>query len=436
MVRKNAIMKPMMTLKKFWQVAVVIALGLMLVASGYWIGWDVGQKNPKNITVTGATNLMPDASTTADFSVFWQAWQDINDNYLRNPSTTPQQKMYGAIAGMVGATGDPYTEFFSPADSQQFKQDITGDFGGIGAELGMNASDTLVIVSPLDGTPASKAGLKPEDAILSVNGSSTQAMSVDDAVNIIRGPIGTKVTLSIFRAGWSKPQDFTLTRENIQVPTVKFEMKGDIAHITLAEFTQDADAAFYQALEQALQNHAKGIVLDMRNDPGGYLEVAVDISGYFLKPGSQVVKEVGRTVPTQNFTAQGSGALDTMPMAVLIDGGSASAAEILSGALHDDRNIPLVGAKSFGKGTVQQLFNLSDGSSLKITVAHWVLPSGRILDHDGLQPDYPVAITDQDIKSGNDPQLAKALQIVQDEIDGTPLPPPASASSTASSTAQ
>ena len=218
------------------------------------------------------------------------------------------------------------------------------------------------------------------------------------------------------------------------MPTVTLVMKGDIAYITLNEFTQDADTLFYQSLQKAVNDNAKGIVLDLRDDPGGYLEVAVDISGYFLKPGAQVVQEVGRTVATQNYTASGTGALDTMPMAILINGGSASAAEILSGALNDDRNIPLVGEKSFGKGTVQQLFDLSDGSSLKITVAHWVLPSGRILDYDGLQPNYPVTMTDADIKSGNDVQLTKALQVVQDEIDGTPLPPEATSTAATSTT--
>jgi carboxyl-terminal processing protease len=173
----------------------------------------------------------------------------------------------------------------------------------------------------------------------------------------------------------------------------------------------------------------------LRGDPGGYLQVAVDISGYFLKPGSPVVKEVGRTVPEQDYTASGSGALDTMPMAILIDGGSASAAEILSGALNDDRNIPLVGARSFGKGTVQVLENLPDGSSLKITVAHWVLPSGRILDHDGLLPNYPVAITDAEVTAGKDPQLDEALSIVTDEINGTPLPPSADTSAAAAAAA-
>jgi carboxyl-terminal processing protease len=395
------------------------------VGSGFWIGWDSGQNHPKNIVVVGASNIMvPSSSTasTADFAVFWQAWQEINDNYLRNPSTTAQAKMYGAITGMVGAVGDPYTEFFSPADSQQFQQDITGNFGGIGAELGTNTAGNIVVIAPLPDTPAAKAGLKPEDIIVAVNGSSTESMNVDGVVNIVRGAIGSTVKLTIMRTGWTKTQDFTMTRENIQVPTVKFEMKGDVAHITLTEFTQDADGLFYQALQKAVDANAKGIVLDLRDDPGGYLEVAVDLSGYFLKPDSPVVKEVGRAVPEQDFKAGGNGALDTMPMAILINGGSASAAEILSGALHDDRAIPLVGEKSFGKGTVQQLFNLSDGSSLKITVAHWVLPSGRILDHDGLVPDYPVILSDADIKSGNDAQLTKALAVVQAEINGTPLP--------------
>jgi len=320
-------------------------------------------------------------------------------------------------------------------DSKQFQQDITGDFGGIGAELGTNASSgAVVVISALAGTPALKAGLKPEDAIVAVNGTSTTGMNVDDVVHLVRGPEGTTVTLSIFRQGWKAPQDFKIVRANIQVPTVNFEMKGDIAHITLNEFTQDADGLFYQALEKAVNNHAQGIVLDLRGDPGGYLEVAVDLAGYFLKPGSPVVKEVGRAVPEQDFTASGNGALQTMPMAILIDGGSASAAEILAGALHDNRNIPLVGQKSFGKGTVQQLFDLSDGSSLKITVAHWILPSGRILDHDGLVPDYAVPVSDADIKSGNDTQLAKALAVVRAEIDGTALPPK-TASTTSASTA-
>jgi carboxyl-terminal processing protease len=422
--------------KKILSIIAIVLLGCVLIGSGAWIGWTAGRNHPKNIVVSEATNITPNASTTsADFNTFWAAWQDIQSESLWTPSTTPTQMMYGAISGMVGSLGDPYTEFFTPADSSQFQQDITGNFGGIGAELGENTSTQIVVMSALSSTPAFAAGLKPEDIITSINGSSTVNINVDDAVNLIRGTVGTKVTLGILRDGWNTPKNFIITRANIQVPTVEFSMKGDVAYIQLNEFTQDADTLFYQSLQNAVNANAKGIVLDLRGDPGGYLQVAVDISGYFLKPGSPVVKEIGRTVPEQDYTASGSGVLDTMPMAIVIDGGSASAAEILSGALNDDRNIPLVGARSFGKGTVQQLENLPDGSSLKITVAHWVLPSGRILDHDGLLPNYPVAITGAQVTAGKDPQLDEALKIVADEINGTPLPPSADTSAAAAAAA-
>ncbi|MGD1003378.1 MAG: S41 family peptidase [Minisyncoccia bacterium] len=422
--------------KKILSIIAIVVLGCVLIGSGVWIGWTAGRNHPKNIVISEATNITPNASTTsADFNTFWAAWADIQNESLWTPSTTPTQRMYGAITGMVGSLGDPYTEFFTPEDSSQFQQDITGNFGGIGAELGENTSTQIVVISAISSTPAFAAGLKPEDIITSINSSSTASMNIDDAVNLIRGTVGTNVTLGILRDGWSAPKNFTITRANIQVPTVEFSMKGDIAYIQLNEFTQDADDLFFKALQNAVNANAKGIVLDLRGDPGGYLQVAVDISGYFLKPGSPVVKEVGRTVPEQDYTATGSGALDTMPMAILIDDGTASAAEILSGALNDDRNVPLVGAKSFGKGTVQELENLPDGSSLKITVAHWVLPSGRILDHDGLLPNYPVAITDAQVTAGKDPQLDEALSIVTDEINGTPLPPSADTSAAAAAAA-
>ena len=422
--------------KKILSIIAIVVLGGVILGSGVWIGWTAGRNYPKNIVVNAATNITPDASTTAaNFSTFWAAWADINNDSLWAPSTTPQNRMYGAITGMVASLGDPYTEFFTPADSKQFTQDITGNFGGIGAQLGMNSSTEIVVISAISSTPAYAAGLKSQDIIVSINGSSTANMNIDNAVSLIRGAVGTKVTLGIFRQGWSTPKNFVITRADIQVPTVEFSMKGNIADIQLNEFTQDSDNLFYQALQKAVNNNAQGIVLDLRGNPGGYLEVAVDLSGYFLKPGSPVVKEVGRTVPEQDYTASGSGALDNMPMAILIDGGSASAAEILSGALNDDRKIPLIGSKSFGKGTVQQLEDLPDGSSLKITVAHWVLPSGRILDHDGLLPNYPVAITDAQIMAGQDPQLAKALEIVKVEINGTPLPPSADTSAAAAAAA-
>ncbi len=405
--------------KKVGEIIVVIVAGGALMMSGFFLGWASGAKHPQNITVTGVTgNGTSSIAASADFSTFWQAWQEVNDLYLRNPSTTAQGKVQGSIAGLVNSLGDPYSEYFTPQASKQFQQNINGNFGGIGAVLGLATSSQIVIISPMKGTPAAIAGLKAGDAIVAVNGTSTQGMFIDDAVTLIRGEIGTKVKLTIFRAGWKAPQDFTLTRANISVPTVDFSMKGKVAYIALHEFTQGADSLFYNALKQAVDANAQGIVLDLRDDPGGYLEVAVDLSGYFLKPGSQVVKEVGRSVPEQNYTAAGNGALANMPMVVLINGGSASAAEILAGALHDDRGIKLIGEKSFGKGTVQQVLDLADGSSIKLTVAHWVMPSGRILDHDGIIPDYMVSMPTSTgaIASGTDPQLDKALQVLQDEI--------------------
>ncbi len=401
--------------RKILEVVIAAALGVILLGSGFWLGWNAAGAAPEGITTIGLSNMQAPSSTgvsNADFSTFWDAWQIINNDYLRNPSTTDQEKIYGAINGLVNSLGDPYTEFFDPVSNQQFQQDITGDFGGIGAQLDADANGNIVVVAPLKGTPAEAAGLKPKDWIVGIDGTSTQGMTVDDAVNMIRGPVGDPVTLSILRSGWSAPKDFKIMRAVIQVPNVEFEMKGDIAHITLAEFTQDSEPAFYQALLKAVGANAKGIVLDLRDDPGGYLDVAVDFAGYFLKPGSLIVKEVGRTVPEQDFMAQGDGSLAAMPMAILVNGGSASAAEILSGALHDDRGIPLVGERTFGKGTVQQLESLPDGSAIKLTVAHWVLPSGRILDHDGLMPDYNVTST----AGGADTQLEKALQVVQAEI--------------------
>jgi carboxyl-terminal processing protease len=318
----------------------------------------------------------------------------------------------------VNSLSDPYSEFLAPEINQQFRENITGDFGGIGAQLAADASGHVVIVAPLKNTPAEKAGLKAKDWIVTVDATSTEGMTVDQAVSMIRGPEGTTVTLGIMREGWTKPQDFKIVRANIQVPNVEFEMKGNVAHITLNEFTQDADLLFYQTLAKALTKNAKGIVLDLRNDPGGYLEVAVDLAGYFVKPGTLVVREIGRTVPEQDYVAQGDGALANFPMVILINNGSASAAEILAGTLRDNRGIKLVGETSFGKGTVQELEPLSDGSAIKITVAHWVLPSGRILDHDGLVPDYNVTSTDQNATttSGKDPQLDKAIEVLKTEI--------------------
>jgi len=388
----------------------------VLVGASFLFGFRAGKLFPQNITVHGVSNIENGEPANVDFGVFWRAWKIVEDNYLKNGSAKSQDKVYGAMNGLVNSLNDPYSEFFSPKDNQKFQEDIQGNFGGIGAELGMK-DHQLVVIAPLKGTPASRAGLLANDQILAINSSSTDGIAVDTAVNLIRGPEGTVVTLAIMREGWNKPKDFKITRENIVVPTLDSETVGDnLAHVSLHNFNANADYLFYQAVSDALSRGDKGLILDLRDDPGGYLEVAVDLAGWFVPRGKLVVSEAGRNGPPQEFRASGNAALVGIPVVVLINGGSASASEILAGALRDDRGAKLIGEKSFGKGTVQQLEDLGDGSSIKLTVAHWVLPSGQILENGGLKPDYEVKITDDDRANKKDPQLQRAIEVLQLEI--------------------
>ena len=253
--------------------------------------------------------------------------------------------------------------------------------------------------------------------ILSINSTSTEGMNVDEAVRFIRGPKNTQVTLTILREGWDKPKDFKITRDTITVPTLDFTMKGrDIAYVQLYTFNANADYLFYNAVSKAISNSAKGMILDLRNDPGGYLDVAVDLGGWFFPKNTLVVKEESRNGGGDELRANGNAALANLPVVVLINGGSASASEILAGALRDNRKIKLIGEKSFGKGTVQQLIPMPDGSTIKLTIAHWVLPSGKILENGGLIPDIEVKMSDDDMKNKKDPQLDKAIEVIKEEI--------------------
>lgn len=400
----------------------IITAGLILVAvaaltgSGFLLGFKEGKKFPQTIIVRGVANVDSGEPQNVDFGVFWQAWQKISDVYLKNEDVSNNNKVYGAISGLVGSLGDPYSEFFAPEDNKKFQEDVEGNFGGIGAELGIKDGQ-IVIIAPLKDTPASRAGLMAGDKILKVNSTSTDGLTIERAVGMIRGPENTVVTLTILREGWEVPKDFKITRANIVVPTIDVtNLDNHITRLELHSFNANADFLFYQAMFKALTSGSRGLILDLRNNPGGYLEVAVDLAGWFLPRGSLVVSEEGRSVGKQEFRANGNAALVDFPVVVLINGGSASASEILAGALRDARKIKLIGEISFGKGTVQQLEPLSDGSSLKLTVAHWVLPSGHVLENEGLKPDYEVKISDDDVKNKRDPQLDKAIEVLESEI--------------------
>ena len=397
-----------------WVVAALAAA--IILASGFALGFKAGEMFPKTITVAEVSGISSGQPASVNFGTFWQAWDTINKNYLKADKISAQDKVYGAISGLVGSLKDPYSVFLSPSDNEKFQGDVRGNFGGIGAEIGIKKNQ-LVVIAPLKDTPASKAGLKAGDMILSINSTSTDGMTTDEAVGLIRGPKNTDVTLSILREEWEKPKDFKITRGTITIPTLDFEMKdGNVAYIQLYTFNANAGYLFYNAILKATSEDADGMILDLRNNPGGYLDVAVDLGGWFFPKNTLIVKEESRDGELQKLLANGNSALADFPVVVLINGGSASASEILAGALRDNRGIKLIGEKSFGKGTVQQLIPLPDGSTVKLTIAHWVLPSGKILESEGLVPDIEVKISDEDIKNKKDPQLDKAMEIIKSEI--------------------
>ena len=404
-------------LRKVSVYLLVIASCLLLLVAGFSLGLTSARNQDQ---ANDAISQIPPGATSTqpDLSLFWEAWDLVNDRYLNAKDVSDEEKVRGAVAGLVYSLNDPYSEYFAPEEADDFKDEVDGSFGGIGAQLD-SKDGNLVVVSPLKGSPAEAAGLKPGDRIILVNATSTEGFSAEAAARIIRGPVGTPVTLTIMREGWKEPQEFTIIRQDIIVPTIDLTMKeGGVAYIQLYQFNASASNLFRDAIREAALAGTRGVVLDLRGNPGGYLSVAVRLASWFLPRGAIVVSQQGRDGSEEDAVrANGNSALADIPTVVLIDEGSASASEILAGALRDHREIPLVGQPSFGKGTVQEIQELSDGSIVKLTIAHWVLPSGHILEGAGLKPDYEVKITEDDIKNDRDPQLDKALSILRNMIN-------------------
>ncbi|MBI2024573.1 MAG: S41 family peptidase [Candidatus Harrisonbacteria bacterium] len=394
----------------------VIGIVVAVLATGgsFYVGFRFGQQDPKVITVKGITNL-DDPDIRADFGVFWQAWEKLISQHINGDEITEQNLVYGAVAGLADSFNDPHTVFFPPPDAKKFEEDVTGRFGGIGAEIGIR-DDQLMVIAPLKESPAEKAGLLPKDFILKVDDESTDGLDINEAVKKIRGEIGTAVTLTILRVGWETTKDITIIRDEIRVPTADWDIKDNLLHIRLYSFNENAPSQFQKALVEGLAKGVDGIVLDLRNNPGGFLEIAVDLAGLFLPKESLVVSEVFRDRPKTDFYARGNAALKDFPTVILVNGGSASASEILAGALRDVRGIKLIGEQTFGKGTVQTLEKLKDNSSLKITIAKWVTPAGHEIEKDGLTPDFEIKLTEEDITAGNDTQLSKAFEVLKEEV--------------------
>ncbi|OGZ02250.1 MAG: hypothetical protein A3G64_02930 [Candidatus Liptonbacteria bacterium RIFCSPLOWO2_12_FULL_60_15] len=396
--------------------AAVILIAGAIFGGGFFGGFEYGLTQTRNIVVQGVSN-MDEGNPDADFGVFWEAWQTLKDNHIDAKKLADQDFIYGAIKGLVGSFDDPYTEFFNPEDSEKFAEDLNGVFGGVGMEIGIR-NDQLLVVAPLKDTPAARAGILAGDMILEIDGESTSGLNVQAAVKKIRGEPGTVVKLQIIRESWSASREFAVTREIITVPTLDMEIKdGNIAYIQLYNFNENANPFFYRAMVRASEEDAEGVVLDLRNNPGGFLEVAVDLAGWFVERGAVVVSEEDARGERKPLQARGNAALLDIPVVVLVNEGSASASEILAGALRDLRGVKLIGEKTFGKGTVQQIIHLADDSTLKITIAHWVLPKGTIIDKNGLEPDIEVKLTEKDIEAKRDPQLDRALAEIKKEIE-------------------
>jgi carboxyl-terminal processing protease len=350
-------------------------------------------------------------SADVDFNLFWDVWDLLHKDYVQQDKLNDKELFYGAIQGMVAAAGDPYTVFMNPLQSNEFSNDLAGTFEGIGAEIGIKKSE-LTIIAPLPESPAEKAGLRAGDNILAINKEMTQGMTVDQAVSKIRGKKGTEVVLTINRAGFDKPKEFKLMRDVIVVKSVKTEMRSDkIFVITISNFNNDTENLFNKAVSQAVEAGPKGIILDLRNDPGGYLETAIEVASEWIEDGV-VVTEKYNDQKKDEYLARGIARLKDFSTVVLINQGSASASEIVAGALQDTGKATIVGMQSFGKGSVQVLENLNDGSAIKITVAKWFTPKGNNINEQGIKPDVQVDLTDKDYEENKDPQMDKAVEIL------------------------
>lgn len=348
-----------------------------------------------------------------DFSTFWTAWNLLHSKYVDKNKLNTQDLVYGAIDGMVRAIGDPYTVFLKPKESEEFNQQVSGSFSGIGIEIGLR-NNVLTVIAPIKNTPAARAGLLAGDKILKINDKSTEGMKIDEAVSLIRGPKGTTVRLTYTREKMENPREITIRRDIIKVPAVDWKMLNDnTAYINISTFNANLDSEFKKIANEITASKANRIILDLRNDPGGLLDSAINIAGYFLDSNKIVTIERFGDETENQFQTAPNGKLKSYPLVMLINKGSASASEILAGALKDNRGVILVGETSFGKGSVQEMAELPQKASLKITIAKWFTPSGKSIDENGIKPDIEVKMTEDDIKAEKDPQLDKALELIK-----------------------
>ncbi len=360
-----------------------------------------------------------------DMSPVWRAWEVIDEKFVPASvattsvaaSTTAeadQERVWGMVAGLAASLDDPYTFFLPPDENRQFVEDMSGHFEGVGMEIAVR-DQVLTVVTPLKGTPAERAGIRSGDKIIKIDGKATNTMDVDGAIKLIRGPRGTQVALTIVREGLAEPREIKVTRDIINVPVITTEKRADgVFVLTLSTFTANSPSLFRDALREFVESGNTKLILDLRGNPGGYLEAAVDIASWFLPTGAIVV--------TEDYAGNASNIVhrsrgydifnDNLKMVILVDRGSASASEILADALNYHGVAKMIGENTFGKGSVQELVDIGPDAALKITVARWLGPSGKQIPREGIKPDTEVKISEADFKAKKDPQMDKAVEIV------------------------
>jgi carboxyl-terminal processing protease len=400
---------------KTWRFILLGVVVLLVVACAYGGGFVTGQILPTNfITRSGTQPSGQAANTPTDlqtiFEPFWQAWDLAHQNYV--DPVDDAKLMEGAIKGMMEALGDPHTAYWTVQEAQDFNRALQGSYSGIGAYVNTDG-DYLTIIEPISGSPAEKAGLKPGDQILAVDGKDVAGMDPDLVrTTMVMGEAGTDVKLTVLRKGEEKPFDVTITRQVITIPSVESKMlDNNIAYIKISIFGQNTATDFHDQLGQLMAQNPKALILDLRNNGGGYLTAAVSVASEFLDSGV-VTYEQGKDGTRQSYDVQPDGLALNVPMVVLVNQYTASASEIVSGALQDYGRARLVGVKTYGKGTVQLSYPLDNGGEAHITIARWLTPNGNLIDKLGITPDQVVEITQADYDAGKDPQLDAAIQLL------------------------
>lgn len=401
---------------KILRILSYVIISLIIIGGILGLGIYIGYSNrPEIEKISSVINKNPQVETTADFSTFWKVWNILNEKSIYAKKVGDQDRVWGAISGLASSLGDPYTAFFPPKENKSFNEEIAGSFEGIGAEIGIK-DKILTVIAPLKDTPAWKSGVRAGDKIIKINKVNTNNMTVDEAIDLIRGPEGTTVTLTILRLGENKTRDFIVTREKIQIPTIDTELREDgIFVIKFYSFSENSARLFRDALIKFIDSKSSKLMLDLRGNPGGYLDSAVNIGSWFINEGDIILSEdSGEGSKPKIYRSHGPRLFnDKLSFVVLVDGGSASASEILAGALREHGIATLVGEKTFGKGSVQELVKITDDTSLKITVANWYTPNGVSISLQGLEPDVEVPLTQKDIDAKKDPQMEKAVEILK-----------------------